>query len=198
VRLASLPLVDNPQSRALLSDCETIFSLLRSAYEQHLKSPVLLEDIANATLLSLDRVIECMTYIREGGCFSGRTIDPRQSDAVVIPAEKVLLHERFMDIAVERLDIASTNEDKRKETTSRASVEYNATKREDVLGAAVAMIVSKPQECSTRTGKYQGIKIAKLIDDHSHALFGGNAPLSLDNMSRLINKWLKTAEKFSQ
>jgi hypothetical protein len=68
-----------------------------------------------------------------------------------------------------------------------------AKNREEVLGAAVAVLAKFPGQCKNSLDKFEATKIAQLIDDKGKLFWPetGNPPLSRDKMERVISKWLK-------
>lgn len=68
----------------------------------------------------------------------------------------------------------------------------NAERRQQVLGAAVAVLVKYPVQCKDRGGKPTGVQIARIIEQHQDTLFTeGVAPFTIRTMSELINKYLR-------
>lgn len=68
-----------------------------------------------------------------------------------------------------------------------------ASQREEILGAALSVIYNWPEDCkNTSGGKFEGTKIAELIDKKSLFFWPetGSPPLSRENMERNINKWI--------
>ncbi|MGD0960834.1 MAG: hypothetical protein ABSB19_13595 [Methylomonas sp.] len=76
---------------------------------------------------------------------------------------------------------------------NHGNAERFAQAREQVLGAALAVIVQWPEKCkSNSSGKFEATKIAGLIDEKSLLFWEetGEPPLSLEKMERLISKWI--------
>ena len=77
------------------------------------------------------------------------------------------------------------------------NTERFAKRREEVLGAALSVIVQWPEMCKNASGKFEATKIAKLIDQKS-ALFWtetGEPPLGIEKMEREISKWINSTGK---
>jgi hypothetical protein len=75
--------------------------------------------------------------------------------------------------------------------------ERYAKNREQVLGAALAVITQWTDQCKNSSGKFEATKIAKLIDEKSLLFWAetGEPPLSLGSMEREIGKWINKTGK---
>lgn len=83
---------------------------------------------------------------------------------------------------------------KKSKKKPHGNTEINSSKREAILGAALSVLVNKPQECRSAAGNILASKIAKQIDIHCQTLFpefDGEPPLSRDKISREINSWIE-------
>jgi hypothetical protein len=68
---------------------------------------------------------------------------------------------------------------------------YNSDK-EHILGAALAMLATYPEQCVNKKGRLRAEKIISLINENEGSLFAGKAPdLSATAAIDLINKWIE-------
>ena len=67
-----------------------------------------------------------------------------------------------------------------------------AARREAVLGAALALVANYPEQCVGQRGWVEAGPIARLIEQKSALWFDGGLPISVEEMTVLIEKWLKT------
>jgi hypothetical protein len=76
---------------------------------------------------------------------------------------------------------------------THGNAERFARNREEVLGAALSVIVQWPKQCKNSSGKFEATKIAKLIDEKSLLYWPetGEPPLGREKMEREISKWIK-------
>ena len=75
---------------------------------------------------------------------------------------------------------------------SRKEASYNSDK-EHILGAALAMLATYPEQCVNKKGRLRAEKIISLINENEGSLFAGKAPdLSATAAIDLINKWIET------
>lgn len=76
--------------------------------------------------------------------------------------------------------------DSNKITKPHGNKEVNATKREEVLGAALSVLKAYPDKCT------DGAKIRKMIDEKSLIFWpsASEPPLSSDVIERLVNDWI--------
>jgi hypothetical protein len=74
------------------------------------------------------------------------------------------------------------------------NTEANASKREEILGAAVAIIANFPEEC-THGKSIVGTRVCKLMQSKAKTWWENEElPLKHDTVTELINKWLNTLE----
>jgi hypothetical protein len=93
-----------------------------------------------------------------------------------------------------RLRAQIRNQSNHPQRKPHGNVERFAKNREEVLGAALAVVVKLPDQCKNdSSGKFEVTKIAKLIDDKGLLFWPdtGEPPLSREKMEREISKWLK-------
>jgi hypothetical protein len=85
------------------------------------------------------------------------------------------------------------NQKPQKTKRSHAQEERHAANREEVLGAALAVLAAYPKECTdARNGKIAANKIADKIDDQGHKFWnGGDMPLKKETVTEHIRKWLR-------
>lgn len=72
------------------------------------------------------------------------------------------------------------------------NAERFAKYREEVLGAALSVIIQWPDQCKNNSGKFEATKIAYLIDQKSNLYWPdtGKPSLGLEKMEREISKWI--------
>jgi hypothetical protein len=76
---------------------------------------------------------------------------------------------------------------------SQNEASYNSDK-EHILGAALAMLVTYPDECTNKKGLVRAENIISLINKNESMLFADKVPvLSTTAAVDLINKWIKTS-----
>lgn len=77
------------------------------------------------------------------------------------------------------------------------NTERFAQNREQILGAALSVIIQWSDQCQNSLGKFEATKIAKLIDEKSSLFWPetGAPPLGLEKMEREIIKWIKKSGK---
>jgi hypothetical protein len=76
---------------------------------------------------------------------------------------------------------------------NHGNAERFAQAREQILGAALAVVTKWPEKCKNNSSaKFEATKIAALIDEKSLLYWEetGEPPLSLEKMERLISKWI--------
>jgi len=192
--LMGLFFANNETSEALFKDIDQICDRLRDAYKKSFNEPILINNLLKQLNIDKQRLIECLTYAEYGNISDGMPKDLHSDDAYIRPSERLLEFNKFIEIPTKLLpdwypnDFSGTK--KRKKPHGNA--EIYASKREEILGAALAVIAKYPDECRNKRGILGGSNIAKLIDDHSYALFGTtDPPKARDGMENLINKWLK-------
>lgn len=93
-----------------------------------------------------------------------------------------------LDIPSELLDAMG---EKPKDKPVHGNAIKNEQNRQKVLGAALAAVVKYPGRCKDRGDKFTGRSIATFLEQRALDVFNGEAaPMSVDTMARLINKYL--------
>lgn len=64
--------------------------------------------------------------------------------------------------------------------------------REAVLGAALALVATYPEQCRGEEGWIEALPIARQIEQKRALWFEGAAPMPVEEMATLIERWLKT------
>jgi len=74
--------------------------------------------------------------------------------------------------------------------------EVYAKDREEVLGAALAVLAQYRDQCITSTGTIKGAKIAKLVIDKAPLFWPSThePPLKSETIPKIINEWLKKTQ----
>lgn len=82
------------------------------------------------------------------------------------------------------------------EETPHGNIEVHASKREEIFGAAIAVIARFPVEVGFKDGKLSGAKITKIIEQNSESFWpeDGAPPLSISVMEGHINVWINKLE----
>jgi hypothetical protein len=76
---------------------------------------------------------------------------------------------------------------------SQSEAAYNSDK-EHILGAALAMLATYPEECRNKKGRIRAENIVSLISKNESLLFVDKAPdLSATAAVDIVNKWIKTS-----
>ena len=75
---------------------------------------------------------------------------------------------------------------------SQSEVTYNSDK-EHILGAALAMLATYPEECMNKKGLVRAENIVSLISKNESLLFDNVPDLSATAAVDLVNKWIKTS-----
>ena len=106
--------------------------------------------------------------------------DPQ--NGLTIPTELSPLYEKRLEA------LPSTNA-----TEPHGNIEHHAAKREQVLGAALAVIKKYPEQAGFSTGTLSGAKIVTLIEQHEVELWSEDEeiPLERETMEKQFNNWLK-------
>ncbi len=74
---------------------------------------------------------------------------------------------------------------------SQNGASYNSDK-EHILGAALAMLATYPEQCMNKKGRLRAENIVSLINENEGSLFAGEIPdLSATAAIDLINKWIE-------
>lgn len=72
------------------------------------------------------------------------------------------------------------------------AVSAGAANREAVLGAALALVANYPEQCVGAQGWVEADAIARLLQQKSALWFDRGVPMTLEEVTALIDKWLKT------
>lgn len=79
------------------------------------------------------------------------------------------------------------------DSKSQSEASYNSDK-EHILGAALAMLATYPDQCTNKKGQVRAENIVSLISKNESLLFAEKAPdLSTTVAVDLVNKWIKTS-----
>jgi len=108
---------------------------------------------------------------------------------VDLPEQLSTLMEFVMMTLVHTENDALNSQDGKDQT----DVSYNSSK-EHILGAALAMLSSYPDQCVNKKGRMRAENIISLINENEIKLFGEKTPdLSSTAAIDLINKWIRTS-----
>ncbi len=113
--------------------------------------------------------------------------------AAGLPHDSVLVVRTEALRAFEQL-IADDKSEKTTITKTHGNTEHNSGKREQVLGAAVAVLAKWPEECRDKKGEPVASKIAAMVDAKAD-LFWPDAqpPLATESIADYIRDWIKKA-----
>jgi hypothetical protein len=184
--------IQNATRDALLADIDRVLDYLRERYHEALDQPVLLADIAQDLDIDRRRVEECISYVRRGVPFVS-TVNLHEPDACAAPTESLMQFGKFEEFLAVRARswFPEAYKSNRCDPKLYANTVVHGSKREQVLGAALAAIVHWPKECK-RGNSLIGARIAALIDQKAKLWWTeSEAPLSIDIMASLINQHLK-------
>jgi hypothetical protein len=177
---------------ALLADIDRVLNYLRELYHETLDQPVRLAGIAQDLDLDRGRVEECISYVRRCVPFVG-TVNLHEPDACAVPIESLMQFGKFEEFLAARARswFPEAYKSNRHDAKPHVNTVVHASKRDQVLGAALAAIVHWPDECK-RGNSLMGARIATLIDQKAKLWWTeSEAPLSIDIMASLINQHLK-------
>ena len=112
-------------------------------------------------------------------------------DAEITPNEQLFNFKHFSEIPEQNLHLWFPDKINKK-VNKPGNTEANASKREEILGAAIAVITNFPKECSWG-GSIVGKRVYKQIYEKSLLWWpDGEVPLGDETSIELINKWLKS------
>lgn len=98
---------------------------------------------------------------------------------------------------ISRIDIPETLGRLMEFVVNTVKIDTNPVKddknRENILGMALAILATFPEQCKNDKGQVTGEKILKTIDEKRHLWTGNDKPdVPLAGYTELVNKWLKT------
>ena len=161
----------------------------------------MLQKIADKLVIEPNRVLLCTGYVWDLPALMFESSEEDFYASYIVPLEGVMVIESARDAALELLagmqpGLFQSAGEQSFEVTKAHSNTKNAERygngREQILGAALAVLASYPDRCKTRTGKIMGAKIAKIVFEKEPLFFEeGEPPMNEESASRLINSWLK-------
>lgn len=134
-------------------------------------------------------------FMREAAFLSAKTYNP------AIKISKIIIEENYGDVFIENWKLrgllnrqSSASPSKR---SSHGNAERFARNREQILGAAIHVIIHWPEQCRNSSGKFEATKIAAMIDSKSFLFWpeSGEPPLNRQKMEREISKWINSNVK---
>lgn len=199
ITLLGLFFSDSADADALFHDIDRICECLSQHYEKNFSDHVQITDLADELAMSHERARECITYMVDGSVLAIRSTDLYQPDAYVGPSEGILNAVPYKAIPESRLGTwyQEMKNGVPSDKAPHGNTEVNASKREAILGAALAVLAKYPDQCRSGTGNVQGSKIAKLIEEKSPILFKSNdgiPPFEPAGVAKTINKWIKSLD----
>lgn len=163
------------------SEYQAVYKPKQNELRRHIANNNISKDNAETLLNLLEEERE--TFLKE----NHRATLPQDS-ALVVRTEALRELEQFL---------SDTAQDKEISTKTHKSTEINAQKREQILGAALSVLASWPNECKSNSGKIQATKIRELIENKGYFFWreNGEPPLATSEIEKLIRLWLnKTGE----
>ena len=93
------------------------------------------------------------------------------------------------------MSLHSTRDDSSDSSASKSQSEASYIRdKEHILGAALAMLATYPDQCTNKKGRVRAENIVSLISKNESLLFAEKAPdLSTIAAVDLVNKWIKTS-----
>ena len=186
--LVGIYLINSESSKKVFKDIDNICDVLRDHYKLYFSTPIKIDVINNTLELDKKYLVFCLNILCQGSTM-GRTIDMMSEDADITPNEQLFDFELYAELPEQHLPLWFPNKFKNKKP---GNTEANASNREEILGAAVAVIANYPKECSWG-GSIVGKRVYKQIYEKSLIWWDdGEVPLGNETSIELINKWLKT------
>jgi hypothetical protein len=141
--------------------------------------------ISKGLSLDVDERLEFMTT------FLSRAEHENFCPSFNLPPESILVVRTEALREFEQL-IADNEAEEKKTTKPHGNTEQNAQKREQVLGAAFAVLAKWPEECRDGKGEPVASKIAAMVDAKAD-LFWSDAqpPLATDSIADHLRYWIK-------
>jgi len=188
-------LTDSDLSRRIFSDIDRICDVLRDWYRANFGSSIRIDDICNTTELDKQYMVTCIDWLCDGVSME-RTSDLTSEGAVIKPTEHLFDFKHYKEIPKQYLPLWFPAYFKTK-TKVHATTQIITEKKLAVVGAALYILATFPDQCKSKEGIIMGSKIARLIDAKSPFLFpqyGGEPPFATDKIARIVNEYLKIPE----
>lgn len=193
IPLATLPFLNDDKTRQILNDLPAIFEIIRTHYLDHLTDPLSLKAITEQTGLDIPRVTEYTHYLSDAGILSSWSTK-LDDNAVITASERVAKYKTFFELLNwwQRVVHPSLRKPLKPKKIHGNTVS-NASKREQILGAAVAVMAAFPENCK-RGNKYSGKKITDEIEKRAKIWWPDEyePPLQSRQIAELINDYLRT------
>lgn len=102
VQSTAVPLIDTPAARERLANIERIYAVLRAQYMQTQLQPCKLTELAQATELTPDVVLDVLRHMLDTVAWHmGSSMNVALEEAFVSPGEKILQFSTFTELAAE-------------------------------------------------------------------------------------------------
>ncbi|MCK4710990.1 MAG: hypothetical protein KAU21_20420 [Gammaproteobacteria bacterium] len=190
VPYTSLLLLENDEVNHFIESLEPLYTLLRNNY---IKDPEgstkfsSLEELFNSDKDNYKKAIRYLFDSSVINCYPDNIFD---EDNATHYSEYTLRHESYMNYIQWWTNIRFQLE--KPLIKKPGNTEANASKREEILGAAIAVIANFREDCSW-AGSIVGKRVYKQIYEKSLIWWpDGEVPLGDETSIELINKWLKT------
>ena len=216
IGVVALPLLNDDTALAALQDMERIYEHLRQTYLEVLREPVSIDEIAKTLNIDSIRLYDLLHYLSEAGGLAHLPTTPGSAGAKLSISETILKHKTFKERLAWWTDIVlrvqppfensieeeianlgaataqSSSQKPRSNKTLHGNAERFSSEREQILGAAIAVMNARPNACK-HNGKYRGKEIADQIEAVAGTLWPRdlNPPLGHDKITRLVNECLK-------
>lgn len=197
LRLLALPHLPSNVAGRVPQAIEQVYRYLAEHYVNEQEAPLLLSSLADAVKLSRPLVNDCVALLKTAPVWRSCSNDLAAEDAAISMNEAVLDHEsvdalvRWLQAIADKPKSAPT---KPKGKRPHGNAVIHAQKREQVLGAALAVVAAFPDQCK-RGMWFNGKRIAALIETKAPLWFeDGEPPLDTGTMASLINGYLNTTK----
>ena len=186
--LVGIYLINSESSKKVFKDIDNICDVLRDHYKLYFSTPIKIDVINNTLELDKKYLVFCLNILCQGSTM-GRTIDMMSEDADITPNEQLFDFELYAELPEQHLPLWFPNKFKNKKP---GNTEANASKREEILGAAIAIIANFPKEC-TYGDSIRGKRVYDLMHSKAKTWWkDGEPPLKDETAIKLINKYLNT------
>jgi len=199
VPLAALGAIGGNEAQGLLKDIGHVYDVLRDSYRESPNQTVTLKALAKRAALPEKRVVVCVDYLSDA-FIGGRSTDLKAKGATVTTSERLIEHPDFQaalawwEGVVFQRPPRKAGEQK-PASPAHGNVERFASAREQVLKAALALVVHYPEECRSKDGRISGAGIVRMIEQKSPLWWEDESDmLSHRKMTAIINDSLRVLD----
>lgn len=195
LRIIALPLLNLPEADLLLQDIEKLFDYLKEKYAENLSEPIRPQAICEKLQMGRSRLSDCITYLSDASVLGGSR-DLELEGATVSPYERIVNFKDFFELMSWLHGVLMGPSDNvSKSKKPHGNTQVNASKREEILGAAIAVMTAFPDQCRrSPNGAFSGEKITGMIEDKAPIWWPDEQepPMSHRAIAELINKHIRT------